>query len=55
MTMKQVAGYAPRVTELARELGQLGCCIGCDGCRGMCPALVEALALPDAILARGGR
>lgn len=55
MNTKRNVGHAPRVTEVARELGEIGCCIGCEDCRGLCQALIEAIALPDAVLNRGVR
>jgi ferredoxin len=39
--------------KLARQLNELyGPCIECEECYGLCPALIEALMLPDAILNR---
>ncbi len=39
--------------QLAHRLSELyGPCIGCEDCYGFCPALIEALMVPDAILNR---
>jgi len=39
---------------LAEELASLnGPCVGCKDCKGLCPALIVALVLPDLILSRG--
>ena len=53
MMTERAGGRAPRVAALARELGETGCCIGCNDCRGLCAALIEALAVPEAVLRRG--
>lgn len=51
MTISRDIGHAPRTHALAAELNGLnGPCIGCQDCRGMCQALIEALMLPDLIL-----
>ncbi len=37
--------------DLARRLNNLyGPCIQCDECHGICPALIDALLLPDIIV-----
>jgi len=37
--------------ELAKQLNALyGPCIECKDCHGLCPSLIEALTLPDAVL-----
>ncbi len=53
MTIERKTGHAPRVAAVARDLTEIGGCIGCDNCRGLCAAVIEAMALPDAILHRG--
>ncbi|MBV7394030.1 hypothetical protein [Mameliella sediminis] len=55
MITKRNAGHAPRVTEVAKELGEIGCCIGCEDCRGLCRALIDAIAVPEAVLHRDTR
>lgn len=48
-------GHAPRLQELARELNDLSSpCIGCEGCEGLCQALIDALVVPR-IIAKGRR
>lgn len=53
MITRRNVGHAPRVTEVAKELGEIGCCIGCENCRGLCQAVIEAIAVPEAVLHRG--
>lgn len=37
--------------DLARQLNQLyGPCVQCQDCHGVCPALIDALLLPNIIL-----
>lgn len=44
-------GHAPRVRALAREIDTCsGPCIGCNGCDGLCEALIEALVVPHVVL-----
>jgi len=53
MKMEHKIGHAPRVTAVAKELTMLqGPCVGCPGCTGLCAALIDALTLPDLILAK---
>lgn len=55
MEMSHKIGHAPRTTATATEIAQLhGPCVGCFDCRGLCAELIEALTLPDIILARKG-
>lgn len=43
------------VQALAGELSTLqGPCVGCADCVGLCPALIDALILPDLILSKSG-
>ena len=53
MTVDRKTGHAPRVAAMARELGLVGACIGGEGCRGFCAALMEVMAVPGAVLGRG--
>lgn len=53
MKIDRKTGHAPRVAAMTEDLLGIGPCIGCKDCRGLCPALIEVLALPEAILARG--
>ena len=53
MTIDRKTGHAPRVSALSQDLISVGPCIGCKDCRGLCPALMEMIALPEAILSRG--
>ena len=53
MSIEHSRAPARLSAELARRLNQLyGPCIECEECHGLCPALIEALMLPDAILNR---
>ncbi|MFK7751044.1 MAG: hypothetical protein AB8B51_00700 [Sedimentitalea sp.] len=41
------------VNALAQEMADLnGPCVGCEGCNGVCQALIDALMLPNVILSR---
>jgi len=53
MKTHQVAAFAPRTRAVANDL-QIPDqpCLGCPGCKGLCLALIEAMTLPDAILAK---
>ena len=54
MKIDRKAGWAPRTATVAREMGELqGPCVGCRDCRGLCPALIEAMTLPEIVLGRG--
>ncbi len=51
MQIRRDIAHAPRARALSRQLANLqGGCVGCDGCTGLCTALLEALTLPDLIL-----
>lgn len=55
MEIERRIAHAPRVAELARACAALtGPCIGCTGCKGLCAALIEVVALPEIILKRDG-
>lgn len=54
MTIDRKTGHAPLTDQLVHEAATMrGRCLGCPGCTGLCAALIEAMTLPDAILARG--
>jgi hypothetical protein len=54
MTTDRKTGYAPKTRALADDIARLqGPCVGCEGCEGLCMALIEAMVLPDLILSRG--
>ncbi|WP_199525954.1 hypothetical protein [Rhodosalinus halophilus] len=56
MKIDRKAGWAPRTAAVAREMGDLeGPCVGCRDCRGLCPALIEAMTLPEIVLGRDAR
>ena len=51
MTITRSRGETRRSTELATIIAGMGTpCVGCEGCRGLCRALIEAITLPDTIL-----
>jgi formate hydrogenlyase subunit 6/NADH:ubiquinone oxidoreductase subunit I len=53
MEIERKAGAAPRTAELARKLARVqGPCVGCENCRGLCTAMIEAMTLPDVVLKR---
>ena len=52
MTITRTVGHAPRTAQVALRIGMIRDCIGCEDCRGLCAALIEALAVPDAVLHR---
>jgi len=53
MIIERKIANAPRTEALARDVaGLLGPCIGCTGCRGVCAAMIDAMVLPDLILAK---
>ncbi|MFP4274354.1 MAG: hypothetical protein ACLFRU_04945 [Paracoccaceae bacterium] len=53
MKVERKAGAAPRVAQLARDIGCVeGPCMGCADCRGLCPAIIEAMTLPEIVLRR---
>jgi len=55
MQVDRRAGHAPRTTQLAKDVSQTrGPCIGCDDCKGLCAALLDALTVPDIVLGRTG-
>jgi hypothetical protein len=53
MQIERHCGHAPRARDLSREILSSGPCLGCEGCRGTCAALIEAMSVPDAVLNRG--
>ncbi len=53
MEINRSQAPTPRVQALSVEISGLnGPCVGCSDCVGLCPALIEALVLPDVILTR---
>jgi len=51
MKIDRKIGHAPATTRLAQDLSRVqGTCVGCEDCRGLCAALIEALMVPDLIL-----
>ncbi len=53
MAIQRSVGFAPRVQKLANDIQLIqGSCIGCTDCRGLCEALLEAMTLPELLLAR---
>lgn len=55
MMANRKVGHAPRVTKVARDLGEIGGCIGCKHCEGLCRALIDAIVLPDVVLSRASQ
>lgn len=54
MKIERKAAFAPRTSALALDLASLQApCVGCDGCTGLCDALIDALTLPDLLLGKG--
>ncbi|MFC6639497.1 hypothetical protein [Sulfitobacter sediminilitoris] len=51
MQLQRKIAYAPRSRALAKDLSQLpGPCVGCEGCQGVCAALIDAMLLPEIVL-----
>jgi hypothetical protein len=51
MLINRKAAHAPRSKALCKEALTLpGPCLNCEGCRGICMALVDAMTLPETIL-----
>ena len=51
MQIRRDIAHAPRARALGRTVAGLrGGCVGCEGCAGLCTALLEALTLPDLVL-----
>ena len=52
MIIDRKIASAPRTEALAHNVAGLnGPCIGCEGCRGVCAAMIDAMLVPDIILA----
>ena len=52
MIVDRKIATAPRTEALAHDVAGLADpCIGCEGCRGVCAAMIDAMVLPDLILA----
>jgi formate hydrogenlyase subunit 6/NADH:ubiquinone oxidoreductase subunit I len=52
MVSRHEAARSRATENLRSTLAFAGPCIGCTDCRGVCAALIEAFALPDAVLAK---
>ncbi len=50
METRRVPAHAPRVQEMQRRVMEVGPCLGCTDCRGLCASLLEVLSLPEAVL-----
>jgi formate hydrogenlyase subunit 6/NADH:ubiquinone oxidoreductase subunit I len=51
MIIDRKIASAPRTERLAHDVaGLLGPCIGCEGCRGVCAAMIDAMVVPNLIL-----
>ena len=51
MKIDRYSGHAPRSRELAAQLAATSTqCVGCEGCAGICSALIDAMLLPDLFL-----
>ncbi len=51
MMIDRKTAHAPKSASLVTKVAGLqGPCVGCKDCTGLCPALIEALVLPDIIL-----
>ena len=49
-TNRKIA-HAPRSQALAKDLSMMpDPCVGCEGCQGVCAALIDAMLLPEIIL-----
>ncbi|MDF2371914.1 MAG: hypothetical protein P1V21_14115 [Rhizobiaceae bacterium] len=52
MNIERRIGYPFKAAELEQNLARLKeACFGCADCRGLCTALIEAMLLPDLIMA----
>ncbi len=52
MIVDRKIATAPRTEALAHDVAGLpDPFIGCEGCRGVCAAMIDAMVLPDLILA----
>lgn len=52
MNIERRIGYPFKAAELELNLRQLKeACLGCADCRGLCTTLIEAMFLPDLIMA----
>lgn len=51
MKIDRKIGHAPATAKLSQDLSRVeGTCVGCEDCRGLCAALIEAIMVPDMIL-----
>lgn len=53
MQIDRLKADTRHLDALAAELNALqGPCVGCRDCAGLCPALIEALFVPELVLGR---
>lgn len=53
MKIDREIGSAPKTVQLGQQIASMRePCVGCEGCKGLCAALIEMVTLPDAILDR---
>ncbi|MEW9918351.1 hypothetical protein AB2B41_01950 [Marimonas sp. MJW-29] len=51
MQLNRKIAHAPRSRALAEDLSKMNStCVECEGCQGLCAALVDAMLLPEIIL-----
>ena len=51
MKIERHSGHAPRSRALATQIAAMPSqCVGCEGCEGVCAALIDAMILPELIL-----
>ena len=56
MKISRTKVETPNMNNLSDQIvGLQGPCVGCEGCTGMCQALIDALTLPDLILSKSSR
>ena len=52
MTALRPTPRSAHLAELGQAMGELrGPCIACEGCAGLCAALIDVLLVPDLVLA----
>lgn len=51
MQSQRKIAHAPRSRALADNLATMNStCVGCEGCEGLCAALIDAMLLPEIVL-----
>lgn len=51
MRIDRTIGHAPRTEAIGQQLIAVGGrCVDCPDCQGLCRELIDALAVPDAVL-----